>query len=163
MLVSKHLGSLLPLHLGRSFSQLRYDWESLALSTFQFPRIVFGSSSMDQIPNLATLAKLTKVVIIQDEITSSNQRSEFLQFLLLKANIPSFSYTMQHPTASLNDVNKGLELAQRVGANGVIGLGGGRVMDTTRAIAAMMSNSGNAEDYLVVRFCMKKLNNFKLH
>ena len=51
---------------------------------------------------------------------------------------------------SIEGISEGLELARSKQCNIVVGFGGGSAMDTAKAIAAMLSNSGDVLDYLEV-------------
>jgi alcohol dehydrogenase class IV len=52
------------------------------------------------------------------------------------------------PTVEL--IEHGVQLARTTGVNGVIGFGGGSVMDSAKAIAGLTTNQGEVSDYLEV-------------
>jgi alcohol dehydrogenase class IV len=63
----------------------------------------------------------------------------------LGAEVTSFSVRGE-PTAALAD--QGARLALAAGCEAVVGLGGGSVLDAAKAIASLMTNGGEALDYL---------------
>jgi alcohol dehydrogenase class IV len=51
---------------------------------------------------------------------------------------------------SVEMVNEGIDQARKCDCNVVIGCGGGSVIDTAKAIAALLTNTGNLIDYLEI-------------
>ncbi|RHZ33142.1 hypothetical protein DYB37_004793 [Aphanomyces astaci] len=111
----------------------------------QKSRVLFGRMQSEQLTVLAPTL-MSKVLLVRDRDSGADKRSQYAQFLLQKANIPCFMLTLQRDCATIDSINYGRDYARRVGANGVVAFGGGNVMDTSRAIAALMFNEGNAED-----------------
>jgi alcohol dehydrogenase class IV len=52
------------------------------------------------------------------------------------------------PNPVIDDVQEGAKLARKIGADVVVGFGGGSTMDTARAIAVAATHPGTAMDYL---------------
>ncbi|ETW02250.1 hypothetical protein H310_05802 [Aphanomyces invadans] len=111
----------------------------------QKSRVLFGRMQSEQLTVVAPKI-MSKVLLVRDRDTGADKRSQYAQYLLQKANIPCFMLTLQRDCATIDSINYGRDYARRVGANGVVAFGGGNVMDTSRAIAALMFNEGNAED-----------------
>ncbi len=80
---------------------------------------------------------------------STLSRCAFLHDLLTdaKLDVSTFSVT-QEPT--LDDIQTGVSVARAQAVDLVIGMGGGTVMDTAKAIAALVPNPDPIEDYLEV-------------
>ena len=113
------------------------------LSISQNCRVIFGQKSIEALPTV--LPSMTKVLLVRDQQYDVRQ----LEYLVQCANLPSFTYTMEPPVCCVDSVNAGVAMAHRLGIDGIIGVGGGNVMDTARSIAALLTNSGNAEDYVM--------------
>ena len=108
-------------------------------------RIIFGRGVLQEMAPLA--ANLGRKAII---ITGrSTDRAEQLFESLEKQKIDSFLFHVStEPTT--DTVREGTEIARQALCNMVIGIGGGSVMDTGKAIAAILANEGDVLDYLEV-------------
>lgn len=77
------------------------------------------------------------------------KRAEPLLEQLSKHRIKCVTFNVPgEPTTTITKA--GIEQARQVKSDLVIGIGGGSVLDTGKAIAAMLTNSGRLEDYLEV-------------
>ncbi|OQR98876.1 hypothetical protein THRCLA_06650 [Thraustotheca clavata] len=122
-----------------------FDAAPGTLHASQHPRVLFGRKQSEQLSVVAPKV-MSKALLVRDRDSGSEKRAQYAQYLLQKANIPCFMFTLQRDCATIDSINQARDHARRVGANGVIAFGGGNVMDTSRAIAALMANDGNAED-----------------
>ncbi|CAK5022610.1 unnamed protein product [Aphanomyces euteiches] len=122
-----------------------FDAAPETLLSTQKSRVLFGRKQSEMLTSIAPKS-MSKVLLVRDRDPGAEKRSQYAQFLLQKANIPCFMLTLQRDCATIDAINHGRDHARRVGANGVLAFGGGNVMDTSRAIAALMFNEGNAED-----------------
>ena len=108
-------------------------------------RILFGEGSLDQAGSLA--AELGTRALVMGGGTPA--RIEPLLALLAGKGFPVASYSIAgEPTVVL--ALEATEQARSFGADLVIGMGGGSVMDTAKAIAALLANPGDPYDYLEV-------------
>jgi alcohol dehydrogenase class IV len=108
-------------------------------------RIVFGSGSLAKLPEIV-LGLGRRVLLVTG---GSQGRGCNVQPLLQQAGILFESLRVSHePTVA--DVALGVELCQRSRADVVVGFGGGSVLDTAKAIAAVSTNPGELLDYLEV-------------
>lgn len=132
----------------RRFSSraVSFDYPPGKLSVSQKPRIVFGQKCIEELSQVMETVGMERPLLVRHSL--DEDRAKYIEFLMLRANLPCFTYTMLHDFTCIDDVNRGVAMAKRMGADSVIGCGGGNVMDTTRAIAAMLNNKGNAEDYV---------------
>lgn len=62
----------------------------------------------------------------------------------------TFSFYQVVGEPSIQVAQKGADLAREVGAEFVIGFGGGSAMDTAKAVSALLTNTGDIMDYLEV-------------
>jgi alcohol dehydrogenase class IV len=116
--------------------------------TFEFTtatRIIFGAGSLN---NLATLAKpLGKKAFVIGG--SSPMRLEKLIGLLESEQLAYVTFSVTgEPT--IETVLEGVSKAQSWACDMVISIGGGSVIDTGKAIAALLTNPGDPLDYLEV-------------
>jgi alcohol dehydrogenase class IV len=108
-------------------------------------RIIFGAGAIDRVGKLA--ADMGRRVFV---VTGrSPARADALVQQLKKRDIIAgrFSVTGE-PTLGL--LTEGLSQARGHGADVVIGFGGGSVIDTAKALAALLNNPGDVMDYLEV-------------
>jgi alcohol dehydrogenase class IV len=108
-------------------------------------RIIFGPGTVEKVaPLAADMGRRAFVVTGRDA-----HRAEPLLGPLSKQNISALTFTVpEEPTTAI--VLEGVERARHAACDLVIGIGGGSVVDTGKAIAALLTNSGELLDYLEV-------------
>lgn len=108
-------------------------------------RIIFGSGSLQQVGSLA--AELGNRVLV---VTGGKvERADGLLRLLRKENLICDCFSVSgEPT--IETMMRGLKAAERQKCDLVIGFGGGSVIDSGKAIAALSKNTGNVLDYIEV-------------
>jgi alcohol dehydrogenase class IV len=108
-------------------------------------RIIFGRGTLEQVGPLA--AEKAKQAFV---VTGKNtQRAEPLLEQLRKEAIACTTFSIAcEPTTTI--VTEAVEQARQAGSDMVISIGGGSVLDAGKAIAAMLTNGGELEDYLEV-------------
>jgi alcohol dehydrogenase class IV len=108
-------------------------------------RIVFGAGVLkDLAPLLAGFGRKALVVTARDLA-----RAVPLVEVLDGASIP-YSLYRTNGEPSIDDARRGKQQAQETGCDFVIGFGGGAALDTAKAIAALLTNTGDPLDYLEV-------------
>ena len=108
-------------------------------------RIIFGQGSSGRIGELASTLGSRAFVFTGH----SSERAAPLFSNLKRAGIAYIQFSMpEEPTIDL--LKQGLLIAREQGSDLVIGFGGGATIDSAKAIAALMSNSGDLMDYLEV-------------
>jgi alcohol dehydrogenase class IV len=108
-------------------------------------RIIFGPGTVRQVASLAAEMGRRAFVITGRSIERANPLLE--QLKERRIEYVTFSVPAE-PTTTM--VKHGVELARRSGSEMVISVGGGSVLDAGKAIAAMLTNAGQLEDYLEV-------------
>ena len=108
-------------------------------------RIIFGPGTIREVaPEAAKMVKRAFVI--------TGRSPERARPLLEQLNAHQIGYVTfnvpSEPTTTI--VNEAVEQARLSKSDLVIGIGGGSVLDTGKAIAAMLTNSGTLEDYLEV-------------
>lgn len=116
--------------------------------TFEFAtaaRIIFGQGTIGQTAPL--VAEMGNKALV---ITGQNKaRSGPLVAQLEATGVRSFLFSVRkEPTVDI--IREGVEQATSAGADVVIGMGGGSVVDAGKAIAALLTNGGDLMDYLEV-------------
>jgi alcohol dehydrogenase class IV len=106
-------------------------------------RIVFGSGKLKEIGSIA--ANLGKHALV---VQGGNPaRTGPLLSVLEEAKIGISSFEVRGEPA-IEDIAKGVQRARETNSDLVIGFGGGSVVDTAKAIAALTTNPGEVIDYL---------------
>ena len=108
-------------------------------------RIIFGSGALlDAGPIAADMGRRALVII-----GSTTLRAEPLFDVLRRHTVSYTTFTVVgEPTTHV--AREGVQQAQRERCDFVIGLGGGSVIDTGKAIAVLLTNPGDPLDYLEV-------------
>jgi len=118
------------------------------IAAFEFMtagKIVFGCGAAAQLPEIVCPLGHT-IMLVRGQ---NPQRSAALAAALKKNGVVVTEYAVGgEPT--LESVNEAAALARAAHADAVVGIGGGSVLDTAKAVAAMMTNEGSLLDYLEV-------------
>ncbi len=108
-------------------------------------RILFGPGVLKELGGLIRHYGVHPLVV-----TGSNpRRAEPLLDVLKSQQLESVVYPVSGEP-SIDTARDGVRLAQAQGCDVVIGFGGGSVMDTAKAVAALLTNPGDPLDYLEV-------------
>lgn len=108
-------------------------------------RILFGEGSLQAIGPIAA-ENGTRAFVVRG---TSEERTEPLLGLLDRVGVGHVSFPVaEEPTVYM--VQAGVDLATEEKCDLVVGFGGGSVIDTAKAIAAMLTNPGDVMDYLEV-------------
>ena len=108
-------------------------------------RIIFGPGTVSEVPPIAARMGNRACIVTGRSI----ERAQFLIEQLPEQNIECVTFSVPgEPTTIL--VKEGAEFARKAKSEFVISIGGGSVLDTGKAIAAMLTNKGKLEDYLEV-------------
>lgn len=108
-------------------------------------RIIFGPGSVKE---LASVAKSMGSRVLFVEGGSGSRTAGLVEQLKSQGLTVSELHVKGEPTVEL--VLAGVEQARAQNCDVVIGVGGGSVLDTGKAIAALLSNPGDIYDYLEV-------------
>lgn len=108
-------------------------------------RIIFGNHSVDRLPDL--ISTMGNNILL---VTGKNtDRAEKILSKIQKRDCKVEIFSVEsEPTTTV--IDEGISIARVGGCNLVVGLGGGSVIDSAKAIAAMVLNKGELLDYLEV-------------
>lgn len=108
-------------------------------------RIIFGSGTIQEVPVLSSELGRRACVVTGH----TTERAQPLLEELNKQGIVYVTFNVAgEPTTTV--AKAAVELARQAKSDLVISIGGGSVLDTGKVIAAMLTNSGELEDYLEV-------------
>ncbi len=108
-------------------------------------RIIFGQGTVKEVAPLASEMGNRALLVTGKNV----ERAAHLLESLNKIGMKTFTFsTPNEPTIKL--AVDGVKLARQNTCDVVIGIGGGSVIDTAKAIAALLANSGDIMDYLEV-------------
>ncbi len=117
-------------------------------------RIIFGSGKLSLIGSLVA-GFGHRVLIISGATSSITNR---LHSLIEQVGI-AWSTTEVEKEPTVDNIRSTLELARHASVDGIIGIGGGSAIDTSKAVSALLTNLGDVSDYLEIIGSNKPLSN----
>jgi alcohol dehydrogenase class IV len=114
------------------------------------PRIFFGSEQFQKIGSLVNeFGSNLLVVASESALSKSSVTRSTLQNKAAQSDFNFDTYIVTgEPT--IETVDSGVVKAQEFNADIIMGLGGGSALDTSKAIAGLVTNGGSARDYMEV-------------
>ena len=119
----------------------------MSIHKFTIPEIIFGRGSFDYAGVCAKQLGASKLFVVSDPGVEAAGWVDRLMGILRHEGL-DFVYcndVAQNPKDY--QIQKGVELYRRTGADVVLALGGGSVMDAAKGIALVASNGGEIKDY----------------
>jgi alcohol dehydrogenase class IV len=119
------------------------------LKTFQFRTKIF--SGRGSVSNLGTIAKdfgARSCLLVADPELERHGLIEPVRASLRQAGIHVESSMKVEPEPYLDNADDAAAIGRDMGADIVVGLGGGSALDTAKAAAILVTNHGKAEDYV---------------
>jgi aldehyde dehydrogenase (NAD+) len=133
-----------------------YDAGDLSFLFFSPTRIVYGVGSSGDVALELRGLGCTKALLVTDRYLSDNtplpakiEKSLGGLCAGVFADVP--------PDSGLHVVDQGYAFARECGADGVVSLGGGSVMDTGKGIALLLREGGKLEDYQGFQLLTRKV------
>ncbi len=121
----------------------------IAFEFYNPTKIVFGSGKLDTLSEQALPGKKALLLISNGRSTKVNGSLDRVKAQLGKAGVQYvvFDGIMENPVKEA--VMAGAECARDNGCDFILALGGGAVLDSSKAISAMATNDGDLWDYVV--------------
>lgn len=117
-----------------------------AFTYYSPTEIIFGRGKLEETAKLAKRFG-NKALLVTGKGKSSVNAARRVLELLQGAGIETAHYDGVTPNPTTDLVTQGAEIAKELGAEVIIGLGGGSAMDTAKAIAVEASHPGTVWDY----------------
>lgn len=113
------------------------------------PKVVFGEGSFDQLSSILAPQRKEKApfIFLVDDVFKENK--DFLDRITLRFNDKLlFVSTEEEPkTSQVDSLVQDIKAEFTHAPAGIIGIGGGTVMDLAKAVSIMLTNPGSAADY----------------
>ena len=111
-------------------------------------KIIFETGGIGKLPDLVAHFGSKAFLVLGGK---SFRQSETCKTLLSQLKEKGVAVTLSNPVKgepSPADVDENAALARQAGCQVVVAVGGGSVMDTGKAVSAMVTNAGSVRDYL---------------
>ena len=112
--------------------------------SFLSPRTLFGSGYISYLGSEARRFGINNAVIFTTKSAANSNHAATITDSLNKAGVSSTLFTDIEPEPSVATAEKAFSFAKDRGADGIIGIGGGSVLDVSKAVAAATTNNGLA-------------------
>ena len=113
------------------------------------PKVVFGQGSFDQLSSILAPQRKEKApfIFLVDEVFKNN--SEIIDRINLRFNdkLIFISANEEPKTTQVDQIVKDIKSEFTYKPSGIIGIGGGTILDLAKAVSIMLTNKGGAADY----------------
>lgn len=113
-------------------------------------RILFGAGQLNNLHTQQMPGKKALIVISNGKSTISNGYLARTEDELHRAGVEAEIFNGIMPNPTVENSEAGAEAARRFGADFIVALGGGSVMDCSKAIALLATNEGGLWDYVAI-------------
>lgn len=110
------------------------------------PQIIFGRGQIGRLPQVIAHWGQA-VLVVQPDHPGHEAMAERLRDLLAGSRV---AFHLQGGEPTVSNVDGALAAARAHGAQVIVGLGGGSAIDCAKAVAALLTNGGQALDYMEV-------------
>ncbi|NND87728.1 MAG: 3-deoxy-manno-octulosonate cytidylyltransferase [Flavobacteriaceae bacterium] len=113
------------------------------------PKVVFGEGSIEQLSEILAAQRKDRApfIFIVDDVFKDN--TEFLNEIELRFNdqLRFVSAEEEPKTSQVDEIVNSIKSEFKLKPSGIIGIGGGTILDLAKAVSIMLTNEGLAEDY----------------
>jgi len=120
-------------------------------------KIIFGPGSLNQIGAEAKKLGSKVLVVLGRSAMRKSGALDRLTHLLIENNLEYAIYENIPSDPTVETIDTGTGLARKEKCNLIIALGGGSVLDTGKAISAMVVNEGSVADYQEIEGKARKI------
>ena len=110
-------------------------------------KIIFGPGGLSQVGAEAKRLGSKVLIVLGKSAMKKSGALDRLTHLLIENNLEYVIYENVPSDPTVETIDTGTSLARKENCNLVIALGGGSVLDTGKAISAMVTNEGSVADY----------------
>jgi len=110
-------------------------------------KIIFGPGGLSQVGAEAKRLGSKVLIVLGKSAMKKSGALDRLTHLLIENNLEYVIYENVPSDPTVETIDNGTSLARKENCNLVIALGGGSVLDTGKAISAMVTNEGSVADY----------------
>ncbi|RED49331.1 iron-containing alcohol dehydrogenase family protein [Seonamhaeicola aphaedonensis] len=114
------------------------------------PRVIFGRGSFNQLSDILTPKRLSinaPFIFLVDDVFKSNSWLTSRIPLSYDDKIIYISAAEEPKTDQIDMLVEEIILNSKERPSGIIGIGGGTLLDIAKAVSIMLTNEGNAEEY----------------
>jgi len=115
---------------------------------FQDTKLIFGVGKVEEAGKIISEYGKTCLLVSTPVRKERQALYERVIGILEKAGLKVTHFDGIQPNPTTEDITNGAEMAKRVGAEVIVGLGGGSSMDAAKAIAVEATHEGSSWDYL---------------
>ncbi len=112
--------------------------------------VLFGTGTLNQLGKQPMPGKKALIVISNGKSTRANGYLDRTEEQLRQAGVDTVVFDGVSPNPTVSNVNAGAKAARDNQCDFLVALGGGSVMDCTKAIAVMATNEGELWDYVPI-------------
>lgn len=117
--------------------------------TFKMPtRIIYGEGTAFNIKGILSSYGISKVMIVTGERMVETPEFNSFRKRLETDEIDYILFSEAKPDPPIEAVDEAADLLRKSGADGLIAVGGGSSIDTSKAMAMLAVNEGSIRDYL---------------
>ncbi|MEM7187082.1 MAG: iron-containing alcohol dehydrogenase, partial [Bacteroidota bacterium] len=113
------------------------------------PKVIFGTGSFDQLPSILAPKRKDKApfIYLVDDVFENNQELVDRMNLRFNDKLIFVSADEEPKTEQVDNIVRVIKREFTYDPSGIIGIGGGSVLDLSKAVALMLTNKGSAADY----------------
>ena len=114
------------------------------------PRVVFGRGSFNQLEDIISVKRKNKeapFIYLIDDVFKGNAFLTSRISLSYGDRIFYISANEEPKTSQVDDLSREIILEYKDLPSGIIGIGGGTILDLAKAVSLLLTNPGSAEDY----------------
>ncbi len=112
--------------------------------------VIFGAGTLNKLAEQSMPGKKALIVISNGKSARANGYLDRTEAQLKQAGVEWTIFNGVEANPTVSNVNAGAKAARESGADFIVALGGGSVMDCSKAIATMATNPGELWDYVPI-------------